>query len=325
MKTRFPVFFTWLALAALGDWLITRTLARAAIFMPKSGVMLKLFSTITASGQLATSLTGVLACLGLGWIAWHHIHVQRNLILVISCSGLLLVNFMGLFIPPAGWWNVSFHILMFTGIIALTWQGWKSVNDLKIKTAIYVVALTLFIGNLYQSLNSIYILIKLSSPPSLSRVVFNTEEVLVIVSVVALWHAFGQGAPKRTWFLAMLPAILFIIPRLTVPAMTGVMAIWSTGLTLYLPWLFYVGAIWLASLTVINSSQKGDMAGFAVLLLAAEGLAPQMSIQGFLGLIALWILVHSKGDLLQNVVPSTPRHQANTQVEVPQLDGIQSP
>ena len=321
MKTHLPALFTWLTLAALGDWLITRTIARAAIFIPKSALLLKIFSTITFSGQLATSLTSVLSILALSWIAWQHLFKQRNLALVISCAGILGVNFTGIFLPSAGWGTVSFHLLMSTGVVALTWQVWKSADDREVKLAIYSVAVTLLIGNLYQSLNSIYRLIELSGPPILGQIVFNAGEFLVLVCVAALWWAFGRGAPKRAWFLAMLPALVFVVPRLTAPAMTGIMAIWSMGLTLYLPWLLYVGAIWLISLTIINSFQRGNTAGFAVLLLTAGGIAPQMSIQWFLGLIALWILVNTSGSA-QTVAPSATEYITNSQVGFHQLDGI---
>lgn len=321
MKTHLPAFFTWLTLAVLGDWLITRTLARAAIFIPKSAATLKIFSAITVSGQLATSLTGVLSFLTLGWIAWQHFKWQRNLTLGVSCAGLLLVNFIGLFIPPAGWWAISFHLLMITGIISLTWYAWRYPLMGDVKIAISCVAVTLLVGNLYQSLNQVYIQMKLPGPPIVGTGLFNFGEFMVVASVVPLWWAFGQKASKRVWIMAAIPTVLFVIPRLTTPAMTGIMAIWSMGLTLYLPWLFYALAIWLASLTAFHSFQRGDTAGAAVLLLAAGGIAPQMSIQGFLGLIALWILVYRAGDF-QPVFPTATEHRNNTRAGFHQLDRI---
>ncbi len=46
MKNRLPVFFTWLPLAALADWLLARTLARAAIFMPKSPAFIQIYTAL---------------------------------------------------------------------------------------------------------------------------------------------------------------------------------------------------------------------------------------------------------------------------------------
>ena len=74
------------------------------------------------------------------------------------------------------------------------------------------------------------------------------------------------------------------------PAMSGILAIWSTGLTLYLPWPLYAVSLWLVSVAAIVSLRRGDPAGWAILLLVAGGYAPQLSAQLFLSLIALWLL-----------------------------------
>jgi len=55
-------------------------------------------------GQLATSLTGLLAILALGWIAWKAYRQPHNRILSVTCVMLLLVSLLGLIIRlPAGW------------------------------------------------------------------------------------------------------------------------------------------------------------------------------------------------------------------------------
>jgi hypothetical protein len=62
--------FRWLALTALADWLVVRTLARSAIFMPKSPIVLWIYQSLTLAGQVASILAAMLGLAGLGWIAW---------------------------------------------------------------------------------------------------------------------------------------------------------------------------------------------------------------------------------------------------------------
>lgn len=77
--------------------------------------------------------------------------------------------------------------------------------------------------------------------------------------------------------------------HLAAPALTGILAIWSTGLTLYLPWPLYALSLWLACAVVAGSLRRNDPTGWAILLLAAGGYAPQLSTHVFLGLVALWL------------------------------------
>jgi hypothetical protein len=65
------------------------------------------------------------------------------------------------------------------------------------------------------------------------------------------------------------------------------------GLTLYLPWPVYAAGLWLAGVTVIVAIRRGDPVGWAILLLLSGGYAPQLSLQAFLGLIALWLLAEA--------------------------------
>ena len=125
MKNDLPIFFTWLPLAALADWLIARTLARAAIFMPKSPAFIQIYTALGVVGQLATSLTSLLAILALGWIAWQALRQQRDRILAVTCAASLLVSLLGLFIPTAGWLALFFQALLGIAILLLLRQVWK--------------------------------------------------------------------------------------------------------------------------------------------------------------------------------------------------------
>ena len=41
----------WLVWAALADWLVTRTLTRSAIFMPKTPAVIAVYQALTLAGQ----------------------------------------------------------------------------------------------------------------------------------------------------------------------------------------------------------------------------------------------------------------------------------
>jgi hypothetical protein len=295
MKTQLPPLFTWLGLAALADWLLARTLARAAIFMPKSLALIQIYTAMGTAGQIATSLTSLLTILVLGWIAWQAYHQQRQLTLAISYTALLVVSLLGLVIPTAGWLALSFQMVLGVALLVLLRQVWRRPLGFEFKIAVSMVALTLLVTSLYQGLNPLATILGLPGLPVSAELLFNAGELLVLISVLALWWSIARKAQASIWLIAALPALLFAVPRLLSPAMTGIMTIWSTGLTLFLPWPVYVLALWLAGVTVLHALQQGDLAGWAVILLLAGGFAPQLSIQAFLGLIALWLLVNAAG------------------------------
>ncbi len=286
-----PALFPWLAVAGLADWLAARTFARAAIFMPKTPVMRFFYQAMVAAGQWAGSLAGLLALAALGWIAWSYFRRERGRAVALAWGGLLLAGLLGLFVPTAGWLGLSFQALSCTVLLGLTGQAWRRAGRLDEKIAVSISGLALLASRLYLGLDAAAAVLERSAPPGWSGALYRGGELLVLLSVAALWWALARRAEARIWLVAALPALAFAAPRLLAPAMTGILAIWSTGLTLYLPWPAYALALWLAGVTVIHTLRRGDPAGWALLLLAAGGFAPQMSVQAFMGVIALWLLV----------------------------------
>jgi hypothetical protein len=90
--------------------------------------------------------------------------------------------------------------------------------------------------------------------------------------------------------LAVIPALLFGMSYWRDPAMTGILTIWSTGLTLFLPWPVYTLALWLVGVTVLVNWRIRPSLAYAILLLISAGYMPQLSYQLFCALIALWLL-----------------------------------
>jgi len=288
-----PVFLRWLTFAALADWLITRTLTRAAIFMPKSPLVIAAYQAVSLAGQVASTLTGLLALGTLSWMAWRYVRTRRRLGLPFVWLSLLALSLVFLFLAPNGWLAVGYHVLLLTAIVM---TGKRLLLDskatLEVKLAGALPALALLTGGLYQIGPAVYEALQWPGPPPFTGVLFDLGELLVILSPFALWWAYGRKASRWMWLGAAFPAAAFSVMRFVNPAMTGIMAIWSTGLTLYLPWPAYAVGLWLAGLTVIVSLRRGAAApvGWAILLLAAGGYAPQLSTHAFLGLVALWLL-----------------------------------
>jgi hypothetical protein len=302
---REPAFLRWLALAALVDWLITRTLARAAIFMPKAPPVLAVYQALILGGQVASALGALLALLGMGWLAWQFWKGRKGL-LSLALLALAIFSLVSLAIPPEGPLHLMVHLLYLVAIVWIIAPTWRRTTSAADKIAVLVPALALFTGGLYQASQILYSAFGLPGSPGFALGLFNLGELFVVLTPIGIWwvywylgYARGGGAVSLrrdgTWWVrsvtlplqTSIPAIGFAAFTLANPSMAGILAIWSTGLTLYLPWPVYALSLWLFGATFLALRKQDHPAAWALLLLAAGGFAPQLSSQIFYGLIGL--------------------------------------
>src|SRR4030067_525901 len=119
LMNRMPPFIRWLSIAALADWLVTRTLARSAIFMPKSPPLLVVYQSLILGGQFASVLSALLALLGMGWLAWQ---LRRELkgILSLVLLSLTVISLVSMAISPGSLVQLATHLL---SLAAILWIG----------------------------------------------------------------------------------------------------------------------------------------------------------------------------------------------------------
>lgn len=294
---RLPGLFYWLAVAALVEWFLLRTVSRVAVHIPRSEAMTVVYQGVSLIGQVAGSLAMLLAFAALGWIAWHERQSRRAVWLPLALGGMAALSLIFLVAAPAGWLAATSHALSLTAVLLIVGRLRASVSSsgrtLLAGCAVLLPAGAIAMGLLYQFAPVFYETLRWPGPPPLMSLFFHVGELLVVSSALALWMVYGRGASRRTWLLSAIPALVLALAYLRDPAMTGVLAIWSTGLSLYLPWPLYAGSLWLAGVTVAAAWRQNSPASLALLLLLAGGYVPQLSTQLFLGVAALWLLVRA--------------------------------
>lgn len=286
-----PIFFRWLTIAALFDWLIGRTFARSAIFMPKTPLMITAYQALGTIGQVVFTLTSLLTLLGMVWIAWHE---RRNIVFSLLLLASVVFSLVFVFVMPDGWWVVFDRLLLVAIVTVLIGRLWRAPFDRRWKIALTVPMLAVWLGAMYQVLPALAQALHWPEAPALGRTLFNVGEALVALTPIGLWLLLRPQARTRVYVLAAVPAILFSIMHLVAPAMLGVMAIWSIGLTLYVPWPIYALSMWLGIIVVVNTLKHDQAIGWALLLLLSAGYAPQVSVQVFISVIALWMMLRSQ-------------------------------
>jgi hypothetical protein len=296
MKILLPLL-PWLVFAGLADWLITRTLTRLAIFIPKPEAVLPVYQGLTGAGQLAATLSGLLALVILGGLAWSLRHTRSGLPASFILAGALVFSLVFLIVPPSTWSGLVYQGLLFGGVAWLGWRAFSLASKPAAGLAIGLAVLALLSGRIYHALPPAVETLGLTGPAQFATAFFNLGEALAVAAAFTFWFAYGRSAPWRYWIIALLPVGVFVGLRLANPSMAGILAIWSTGFTLYLPWPVYALGLWLVGVTVMVSRLRGDVAWMALLLLCAGGYAPQLSAHAFFGLIALWLLGDGRREL----------------------------
>ena len=277
-----------LAAAALTDWLVTRTLTRLAIFLPKSPLMISGYQALSWLGLLGSTLAALLVVVGsvrLVTVEWRQLGGKA---LALAAAGLVGLGLLFLVVPP-GRWLVAYHLL---ALLCLALLGRRALLSHAVSRRVLLIpAAAMMCATLHQSAPALYGLLGWAGPATWGKPAFLVGEALVIAGAAALWWGYGRGASGRVRLLALLPALLFAVAYLGSPAMTATVVIWSNGLTLYLPWWLYAGALWLMTTAVLEQAYIGDgRTAAALLLLAAAGYAPQLNSQFLMGVLALWLL-----------------------------------
>jgi hypothetical protein len=284
---RLPPFFRWLTIAALLDWLIARTITRSAMLMPKSPPVIMIYQALGAIGQVALTLTGLLALIALVWIARRE---RASIVVFMLFIIRAALSLLFIVVAPTGWWAVADHALTLVIVSYLLARMWRAPTSTVWKLALSLPALALLLGVIYQMLPALATALSLPAAPPWTGAVFNLGEALVALSPIGLWWIIRRDVAAKTYAIALLPAVAFAIAHTASPAMTNIITIWSIGLTLFLPWPVYAISLWLCGVIAIGSIRRGQPIGWALLMLAAGGYAPQLSTHAFLGLIALWLM-----------------------------------
>lgn len=300
----FATLAPWLITAALIDWLVTRTITRFAIFIPKTPEMITGYQWLNWLGLAGSTMAAFLALLGVGAIVVIEWRTRRAWWLALPMAGLAMITVLAPFFPPAIWLP-GYALLAVMVLLALSWRIVRTRASATVRLALLLPVLTMIAAALYQAAPTLYALLRWSGPPAWGLPLFRAGEGLVVLSAVALWWAYGRRADRHSWLVGCLLASLFAAAYLAMPAMTATIVVWSHGLTLTLPWWLYAAALLLFGVTVIHALRSGRRSvAYALLLLAAAGYAPQLSSQFWFGVIGLWLLSEESKGVIQIGHPS---------------------
>jgi hypothetical protein len=301
MRSRDTVLTRVLVYTALTEWLLARTLTRLGIFMPKSPALITVYQSLTLIGQAATTFAGLLVLAAVLVWARNEYGKGESKTGSILLASLVFLSILFLFYQPPVLLAVLYQVLLTSALAYFTRQGIRSSVFVMKKLAILTCMLALQSGSVGH-------LAPLLGFYEAGPIIFKVGECMIILCALFLWVAFGRNASRQIWFLAALPVMAFTVFRLVDPATSGILAIWSTGMTLFLPWPVYTMALWLVVITVLVNWTKRDLTSAGIILLISGGFAAQMTNHSFYGLVGIGLIGSTPSHVDVNV-PSAGQTQ----------------
>ena len=281
----------WLAVAALADWFFARTLSRSAIFMPKTPAMLTGFQAMLSLGNFAANVTSLLAITTMAWIGWR-LALKGQRALPIAIGTLLVFSLGALLIAPPALMTLAYHLIVMAAILLIARPIVRGSHGAAQAVAVILAAAAVFASELHQAAAALSAVFNTGSSSNLGFTAFNVGEALVVASGLAFgWWMRPQRDERWIWAVAALPAIAFGGFYLGAPSISGLLTIWSLGLTMFLPWPLYALSLWAVTAAMLTGLKRGHPIGLAIPMLVAGGFASRLSTQLFLSLIALYLMV----------------------------------
>jgi len=294
-----PLTITLIA-AVLAETLLLRIVVRVGVHVPKHSVLTGLFETASTLGSLAFNFASVLALVLLTLVLTFVIANKRSrafspLIALLS-AGLFLGLFLTLVTdtPEAdALFGVSAALLAITILIVATRTG-----DLTPAVAVALgLMVAAYLSYEYYTLSYVfYRILDYAAIPPLSLDALRFGEAMAMVAAGAVFFAWGLprwGLIGRAGGAVVAVTILALTAAGLSPVSTmAILALWTTGVSLFLPFPIYLLALALFLLTLVACFRDRNASWIAagLLLVLLAGYMAESTYQHLLFLLGIVFL-----------------------------------
>jgi hypothetical protein len=291
-----PRSIVWTLVASVAtEVVLLRAFFRVGVFLPKEGAFDTVNDVLVLVGTFAFNLSSVLALGSLGWLAVVGFRHGRR------AAGIALGSFVALSLLAA-MGAATGPLVPTTFAIATVLVAWPSVmrsatTDLRARERRAVERLAIgltvvvFLLSAYSGVASSMRASAPGSPPGAVTAQLLGELLIVATSFAFLGARGREGQiPVRAVVLGALPAVVVGSAWQANGAIAGILALWMSGLRLYLPTWIYLVAVWALATTVL--ARRGDGSGRAagLVLLACAGFLLESTYSMAVALVALVLL-----------------------------------
>ncbi len=318
-----PLTITLIA-AVLAETLLLRIVVRVGVHVPKHAVFTGLFEAASTLGSVAFNFASVLALVLLTLVLTFVIASKRTRAFSPLIAMLSVALFLGLFLtlvtdtPEAdALFGVSAALLAVTTLIVAVRTG-DLTPSITIALGLMVAA---YLSYEYYTLSYVfYRILDYATLPPLSLDALRLGEALAMVAAGTVFLAWGLprwGKIGRAGAAVVAVVILALTAAGLSPVSTmAILALWTAGVSLFLPFPIYLLALALFLLTMVACLRDRDAyliaAGLLLVLLA--GYMAESTYQHLLFLLGIFFLsgiVSDEGAPSANPAPITDSAKAH--------------
>jgi hypothetical protein len=292
--------------AVLAETLLLRGVVRVGVHVPKDRGMGDLFEAASLLGSLAFNFASILAIVLVGWLLASLVVRRKDAPAGILLAVLGLAMLSGLFFTLAtdsaqadALFGVSAAILVCA--VLLLARGERRISLMEAAAMTVIVAA--YLSYQYYALSYLfYRILDYAAVPPASMSLLRAGEVLAVVASLAAFWSWGLPRRHRIGALGLI-AVAAVLLALTLAALSpastlAILALWTTGLGLVLPFPVYLAALSLYLLTMVACWRSAD--GFwmasGLLLILLAGYMPEATYQHILLILGVICLAGLAGE-----------------------------
>ena len=286
--------------AVLAETLLLRLVTRVGVHVPKGEGAAAAFQAASFLGSLAFNFASLLAIILVVIVLATLVQRIGSRLGRLALVGLSLAMLSGLALSlatnaPAADALFGVSVALLVGLMGLSLAGREGTRPAA-GLALALVVAAYFSYQYYVLAHLFYRILDYGAVPPLSITVLRLGEVLAVAAAAAAFWAWGL--PRWRWVgTAGLGAVAAVLLALTLaglsPASTmAILALWTTGLSLFLPFPVYLVALGLYLLTLVACWRSGDgfWIGAGLLLVLLAGYMPEATYQHLLILLGVAFL-----------------------------------
>ncbi len=309
-----------LGAAALLETLLLRLVTRVGVHLPRGDAISEAFQSASFLGSLAFNFASLLAIalvvLILGSVALRT--GSRPVGLAVTSLSLSMLWGLGLSLAtgsPAADALFGLSTALLVGLMGLVLA--KPAGGRWTPRLALALMVTAYLCYQYYTLaHLLYRILDYPALPPLSVTALRLGEGLVVAAGFAVFWAWGAERWRRVGPLGMMAVaalvLAFALAALSPTSTTAILALWTTGLSLFLPFPLYMVSLALYLLTLVACWRRGDALWTAsgLLLLVLAGYMPEATYHHLLLVLGVAFLSGAAGQ----AAPSSAAGQGTSRI-----------
>ncbi len=275
----------------LAELLLMRLFYRVGIFLPKEGAFADVYRIATTLGSFAFNLASILAAIALVGVAGRAWRAGRRRV-GVAIGAFLVAAAAGIATKA----DLAVAVQRSVFLVLVVAVGFGALKRTRGSFRLAIAGATLAaVASAYAGLAADAVLAGSGGPmPGIAAAQILAEWASVVTSVLLFIGWWREPGPRRGPLIvgASLAALL-TVAWLAAGSVTGILALWTSGLRLSAPIVVYIAALWCFSSAAAGWLKPRPWRSIGLVLLMAAGLLPASSYALMLVLLGLLFLTEA--------------------------------